>query len=171
MQTAKDALQAGDKLKARNLLVSVIQSEPTNAQAWYMLSFAVEADQALYCIGQASKRAPQNKQVQERFEALHKQAQPLQPFPIPGYQAPVGAQVHSYSQVPQKGNTSVSIPFYRDPLFKVFSFLILLPVWVLIILTDPNEKTYIKIIAVIIQVIACTFGAIVGLQTYMNLVR
>jgi len=158
IEQASSLLKAGQKGQARSLLVGVVKADAQNVQAWYLLSFvADDTDQALYCIRQAAKFAPQNAQVQQRLSALEGG-----PAAIPGYQKPAAS-------APRPTAAPESVPFYREPLFKGFAFLMLTPIWVLIMLTDKKETATMKMIAVGVQIVYCLLAFWIVLQGYLNL--
>jgi len=58
----------GNKTEARRILAQVVQQEPKNARAWYLLSQVVEKqDQAVYCLNKVLEIDPQNQQAAERL--------------------------------------------------------------------------------------------------------
>lgn len=169
LDQAAAAIKAGDTLAARTILVDLVKTEPSNAHAWYLLSFAADDDdQALYCIKQAAQFAPTNRPVQLRLVKL--QGGAVDSAVIPGYQAPRPSASSASTHSSRAAATAApSVPFYREPLFKVLAFLFMFPVWVLVILTDPRESQAMKIIAVILMVVACLFGIWIGVNVYSNM--
>lgn len=153
LQKAKVAYQKGDRTTARSILADVVKEEPSNSQAWYMLSFMVDkVEQVIHCLNQAIKFDPMNSQFRERltqFQAQNKSITPVQ-------QAQPAQQV-------TKQNAGLFVTnqkeWYREPLFKFFTFLFLLPIWVLIMLTDPEESTMNKVGAVVIQLFSCMIAS------------
>ncbi len=67
-------LKSGDRNKARQILSALVQSDPTSAEGWYLLSYAIDApDKVVYCLERAEKLAPLNKAVRERLSKLKPQ--------------------------------------------------------------------------------------------------
>jgi hypothetical protein len=61
---AKEYLQAGDKARAKQLLVEIVQAEPRNEQAWLWMSAALDdPGQQRYCLEQVLKIDPANQQA------------------------------------------------------------------------------------------------------------
>lgn len=53
---ARNALQLGQRQEAARLLARMVQREPTNAEAWYLLAEAVDDfQQQTYCMGMATR--------------------------------------------------------------------------------------------------------------------
>jgi hypothetical protein len=53
---ARNALQFGQRHEAARLLARIVQREPTNAEAWYLLAEAVDDfQQQTYCMGMATR--------------------------------------------------------------------------------------------------------------------
>jgi thioredoxin-like negative regulator of GroEL len=171
LQKAKVAYQNGDRTTARSILAAVVKEEPSNSQAWYMLSFMVDkVEQVIHCLNQAIKFDPMNSQISERlrqFQAQNKSITPVQQVQSTQQVRQVqpaqpARQVQPAQQV-AKQNTGLFVTnqkeWYREPLFKFFTFLFFTPAWVLIMVTDPEESTTNKIGAVVIQVFMCMIGS------------
>jgi hypothetical protein len=81
LQQGVDALQAGEKVKARRLLSRAIQADPYSEQAWLCLFKAVDNDQErLTCLQKALAINPGNEAAQ-RAMAMLKEKQASQPAP------------------------------------------------------------------------------------------
>ena len=167
LQKAKAAYQKGDRATARSILAAIVKEEPSNSQAWYMLSFTVDkVEQVIHCLNQAIKFDPMNSQISERlnqFQAQGKSTAPVQPIQQVQPIQPVQSiqQVRPVQQVAkQKAGLFITNQkeWYREPLFKFLTFLFFTPGWVLIMLTDPEESTTNKIGAVAIQLFFCMIG-------------
>ena len=152
LQKAKLAYQKGDRSTAQTILAAFVKEEPSNAQAWYMLSFMVDdVEQVIHCLNQAITFDPLNNQYRERlnqFQAQEMSTPPIQPM----------EQVQPVEQLP-KHKTGLWITnkkeWYREPIFKFFTFLFITPIWVLIMLTDPEESKVNRIGAVAFQIFFC----------------
>lgn len=159
LQKAKVAYQKGDRATARSILAAVVKEEPSNSQAWYMLSFMVDkVEQVIHCLNQAIKFDPMNSQFRERLTQFQAQNKPITPV----QQAQPIQSVQPAQQV-TKQKTGLFVTnqkeWYREPLFKFFSFLFFTPIWVLIMLTDPEESAMNKVGAVAIQLFFCLIAS------------
>lgn len=56
LDDARSALRFGERHEAARLLARIVQREPTNAEAWYLLAEAVDDfQQQTYCMGMATR--------------------------------------------------------------------------------------------------------------------
>ncbi|MFZ6030295.1 MAG: hypothetical protein ACOYYS_21485 [Chloroflexota bacterium] len=71
LNRAADALRAGQKAKAQKLLNALLKSEPSNAQAWYLLSHAVdERSQQISALKRTLRLSPGHPQARARLAKL-----------------------------------------------------------------------------------------------------
>lgn len=158
LQQAKLAYQKGDRATARSILVVIVKNDPSNSQAWYMLSFMVDnSEQVVHCLNQAIKFDPMNNQIRERLTQFQTQSKPVAPVQPIQQVRPVQSIQPAQQVAKQKTGLFVTNQkeWYREPLFKFFTFLFFTPIWVLIMLTDPDESTMNKAGAVAIQLFFC----------------
>lgn len=158
LQKAKLAYQQGDRTTARSILAAVVKNDPSNSQAWFMLSFMVDkTEQVVHCLNQAIKFDPMNSQIRERLAQFQTQNKPVVPVQPAQQVRPVQSVQPAQQVAKQKSGLFVTNQkeWYREPLFKFFTFLFFTPIWVLIMLTDPEESTMNKVGAVAIQVFFC----------------
>lgn len=71
LKEAADLIKAGKTKPARGLIIEVLREDPNNAQAWYMLSFAVpRVDRQLYALQQTIQLVPDHQKAIERLKKL-----------------------------------------------------------------------------------------------------
>ena len=71
LQHAITQAKAGNKAEAKRILAQVVNEEPRNGRAWYLLSQVVDSpEQAVFCLNKALEIEPGNVRVQERLQAL-----------------------------------------------------------------------------------------------------
>jgi len=149
LKKAKLAYQRGDRPAARSILASMVKNDPSNSQAWYLLSFMVDkTEQVVHGLNQAIKFDPMNRQIRERlaqFQTPNDLVPPVQ----------IQQQVRHYQPVQSVRQATKQKEWYRESLFKIFTFLFLMPVWVFIMLTDPDESSLNKVGAVAFQLFLC----------------
>jgi len=69
IQEAIHAAKGGNNQVARKLLSQIVNTEPNNARAWYLLSQVVGDDEkAIFCLEQVLRIEPGNSQALERLE-------------------------------------------------------------------------------------------------------
>jgi hypothetical protein len=69
IQQAIDIGNTGNKQEARRILAQVVQQEPKNARAWYLLSQLVDKqDQVIYCLNKVLDIEPNNQKAAERLQ-------------------------------------------------------------------------------------------------------
>lgn len=70
--------KTGQKLKARQILREIIQADPKNSQAWYVLSFIVDKrEQQLECLHRALKFEPGYQDAKKRLEKIELSHEPI----------------------------------------------------------------------------------------------
>ena len=75
LQQAIDASRAGDKIKAQKILVDLLQENPDEVQAWYLLSLLVdEKEQQAAYAAKALALDPAHEKAQERLMQLQQAA-------------------------------------------------------------------------------------------------
>jgi tetratricopeptide (TPR) repeat protein len=78
LQNAIQALKAGDRARARQILQTILKSDPRNEDAWVMYAYASDKkEQALYCLQKALDINPFNEKAQKALQKL--QGQPAKP--------------------------------------------------------------------------------------------
>lgn len=71
IKEAVEAIRAKELQKAYNLLVRIVEQDPKNAQAWYLLSFLVKKKvYQINCLHRALKFAPDHHDAKERLQKL-----------------------------------------------------------------------------------------------------
>lgn len=71
IQQAIRAAKGGDKETARQILSQVVNNEPNNGRAWYLLSQVVpDNEKAIFCLEQVLKIDPGNRQALDRLEKI-----------------------------------------------------------------------------------------------------
>lgn len=74
LEQAVNAFKSGQTALARQLLVKIVKDHPQNAQAWYVLSFAVDnQNQQIDCLKRVLKFTPENQAARNRLEMLMSQ--------------------------------------------------------------------------------------------------
>jgi thioredoxin-like negative regulator of GroEL len=77
IQQAIELGNAGEKSEARRILAQVVQQEPKNARAWYLLSqLVVKQDQVVYCLSKVIEIEPDNQKAFERLQQITKETSP-----------------------------------------------------------------------------------------------
>src|SRR4030067_121117 len=75
--------KSGNRTGAKKLLAQVVRKEPSNAQAWYLLSRLVEEkEQIIYCLKKVLEIMPDNSQVKARLKKLQSESTPKHSIPI-----------------------------------------------------------------------------------------
>ncbi len=70
--------KSGNKAGAKKILVQVVKNEPSNAQAWYLLSWVVdEKEQIIYCLNKVLEIIPDNSQAKARLRKLQEESTPI----------------------------------------------------------------------------------------------
>jgi hypothetical protein len=105
LKQAADHLRAGQKDDARKLLISFLKTDPSNAQAWYMLSFALgERNQQVDCVKRALQFNPNFAQARSRLEKLlaaaESRPQPPPATPPPPVRPPTPLPVVNRTSAP-----------------------------------------------------------------------
>lgn len=73
LQQAMTAARAGQKAEAQSLLKQLVNQEPKNARAWYLLSQVVEQpEQQIYCLKKVLEIDPDNQHASLRLEQLQR---------------------------------------------------------------------------------------------------
>lgn len=99
IEKAKSLIATRNRIEARKLLSSLVQTEPINSTAWYLLSHVVETnEQAIYCLERAVKIDPLNQQIQERLKMFQQQRRPAQAISTPAFATPSGPAVNIRSE-------------------------------------------------------------------------
>ena len=71
LQQAIEAAISGDNTAARKILGQVVQQDPGNARAWYLLSQVVDKpDEAIYCLQQVLRIQPDNLRVRTNLKKI-----------------------------------------------------------------------------------------------------
>lgn len=71
LKQAADLIRAGDKKAARAILIYILRDEPDNAQAWFMLSYAVpNKDKQIYALQQTLRLVPDYEKALRRLKKL-----------------------------------------------------------------------------------------------------
>lgn len=70
LQQARESLAKGDQALAQALAAAVLQEEPQNGEAWFLLSEATDGERKAIFLKKASKLAPDNKEIQARLHEL-----------------------------------------------------------------------------------------------------
>lgn len=136
------AAKGGQIDEARRILKRVVEQEPRNAMAWLWLSAAVETDQQrMVCLENVLAINPHHEAARRGLQALRQKV--AAPKPLPEAPAPAKEMV---AKPPKK--------WYRQGWFLALTFLFLTPLWALIILTDRNQGTGVKIFAFILLAVA-----------------
>src|SRR5262245_45497114 len=105
LQQANLMLQEGRLLEARQLIKEVIQSEPENADAWYLASFATEdKQQQIQTAQRALDFSPQHMGAARRLAELRGQAFQTTPPPLPFASKPISEDTPGWTppQPPSK---------------------------------------------------------------------
>lgn len=77
LKKAADLIRAGKPEKARPILSAFLRSNPNNAQAWYLLSYALDDPQRRqYALRQALRLDPQFERAQKRLRTLRGEPEP-----------------------------------------------------------------------------------------------
>jgi len=80
LKKAADLIRAGKPQKARPILAAFLRADPKNAQAWYLLSYALEDPQRKqYALRQALRADPLFERAQKRLRALRAEPEPMPP--------------------------------------------------------------------------------------------
>ena len=75
--------KSGNRTGAKKLLAQVVRKEPSNAQAWYLLSRLVEEkEQIIYCLKKVLEIMPDNSQAKARLKKLQSESTPKPSIPI-----------------------------------------------------------------------------------------
>ena len=79
IRRAFKAGKAGDRISAKKLLSQVVEQDPQNVRAWYLLSQVVDNEkQAVFCLEKALEADPDNHRVAERLQQIKmKRGEPL----------------------------------------------------------------------------------------------
>ena len=132
-----EAAKAGQVTKAHGLLKQVVEREPQNEKAWLWLSGVVQTDeQRLVCLENVLAINPHNQIAQRGLTVLRQKAIAVEPLPE-----------KAITELPSK-------KWYREGWFLLFTFFFFMPLWLLIVLTDPDESKGTKVLASIFFV-AC----------------
>ncbi|MCB2178754.1 hypothetical protein KQH61_05010 [bacterium] len=84
LKQAASHIRAGDIKSARTILVALLREEPDNAQAWFMLSYAVpKLEKQIYSVQQTLRLEPDNEKAQRRLAKLTGQTPPPAAAPQP----------------------------------------------------------------------------------------
>lgn len=71
LKQAATFIRQGDTKSARTILIEILRTNPDNAQAWFMLSYAVpREDKQIYAIQQTLRLEPHNEKAQRRLAKL-----------------------------------------------------------------------------------------------------
>lgn len=71
LKQAAELVKAGKTKSARGLIIEVLREDPNNAQAWYMLSFAVpRVDRQIYALQQTIQLVPDHQKAIDRLKKL-----------------------------------------------------------------------------------------------------
>ncbi len=70
LQQARESLAKGDQALAQALAAAVLQEEPQNGEAWFLLSEATEGERKAIFLKKAGKLAPDNEEIQARLYEL-----------------------------------------------------------------------------------------------------
>lgn len=136
-----EAAKAGQVVKAHRLLQQVVEREPQNEKAWLWLSGVVETDdQRSVCLQNVLAINPHNQAAQRGLTALRQKAVAVKPLPE--------------KLVPQPPSKK---KWYRQAWFLWLTFLICTPLWAVIVLSDRNQSTGVKILAGILLVVSIIF--------------
>jgi len=80
-QQAKELLKAGDKQRAFALLVEALKADPNDADAWWLLSFAVaERDKQINAVRRVLRLSPGNPKANARLAKLESPAAEAPPI-------------------------------------------------------------------------------------------
>jgi len=142
LQNGIQAAKGGQVDKAHQILKWVVEQEPRNETAWLWLSGVVETDeQRMACLENVLAINPHHKAAQRGLEALRQKVSAVKPLPE------IAAQPKEMVTKPPK-------KWYQQGWFLLLTFLFLTPLWALIILTDRNQGTGVKVLAGILLAIA-----------------
>lgn len=84
LKKAADLIRAGKPQKARPILAAFLRANPSNAQAWYLLSYAVDDPQRKqYALRQALRADPLFERAQKRLRTLRGEPEPAPVKPKP----------------------------------------------------------------------------------------
>jgi thioredoxin-like negative regulator of GroEL len=121
LQQAKDAVRAGRKAEAQELLRQVLQANPRSEQAWLVLAAAMNtAQQRSYCLQRALAVNPSNQQVQQELARLQQRV-PTPPVQIaaapkldhtmspPVHDQPAQGQQPHKALTKKKGSTALRV--------------------------------------------------------------
>jgi ABC-type dipeptide/oligopeptide/nickel transport system permease subunit/sugar lactone lactonase YvrE len=72
LEQAKEAIQRGDRARARRVLVATLERQPKNARAWRLLARCVENEsEAIFCLERVVKLDPGDGQARRALLRLH----------------------------------------------------------------------------------------------------
>lgn len=147
LQEGIRAAKGGQADKARQTLEQVIEQEPRNEMAWLWLSSVVETDeQCMACLENVLAINPDHQVAQRGLQVLRQKAVTIKPLP------------EEVIAMPTPTAPAVSRPqvkkWYRQGWFLLLTFLLCTPLWALIVLTDQNQSTGVKILAGILLVVS-----------------
>lgn len=74
LQDARDALDVGDNTTAQAIIADVLKVDQNNAEAWFLLSEAVEGDRKLIFLNKALKLNPKIEEEMQRQDELESAA-------------------------------------------------------------------------------------------------
>jgi len=147
LQEGIRAAKGGQVDKARRILKRVLEQEPHNEMAWLWLSSVVETDeQCMACLENVLAIDPHHQAARRGLQALRQKAVTIKPLPeeavaVPTPTAPVASR-------PQTKK------WYRQGWFLLLTFLLCTPLWALIVLTDQDQGTGVKILAGILLLVS-----------------
>jgi hypothetical protein len=155
------AFKAGDKLAARNRFVQAVKEQPDSERAWGWLYNVANNDQErVHCLQQVLRINPQNEKARQSIDELTGLVPPLdvpRSAEIPGFQ-PVRGQSYAATTPAQK-------EWYRSNWFYLLTFLLVTPLWSVLIITDKNQKDLYRAIAGLVLVVYVIYCCAVLMTT------
>jgi Tfp pilus assembly protein PilF len=84
VETAINAAKAGDTKAATDILKQVLQENPKDARAWYLLSQVIgDNAKAQECVNKVLEIVPDNQQAKDRLAKLEEEAEKFEELTIP----------------------------------------------------------------------------------------
>lgn len=83
LQQAREALAGNNPQLAQALVAAVLQDDPQNGEAWFLLSEATEGERKLIFLKKANKLDPDNSEIQARLDELTGVTRQVEPAPEP----------------------------------------------------------------------------------------
>jgi hypothetical protein len=141
------ALKVHDLPTAQSILAQVLKADPGNAEAWYLLSYAVDQpDRVIFCLKKCLEFNPDHIAAANRLRGL------TTPIASAALVKTLPGQVQVQAQTQAAQLTPAAKPWIFSTEAKLITFLFMLPLWAVIEIADPHEMPIAKIAALFVLI-------------------